>query len=332
MNILFFGSFQHYSTKIAQALLDDPNITLMGIVTTPPRPAGRDRNLKKTHTHEWAENLSSSGGTKLPVFTPDKHDRQDLAMIESTLDPLYESNDPAKKRIDFLVVAGYSEKLTPIFLKYPKHAPLNLHPSLLPAYRGVRPAEFALLFDEIETGATVIIMSEKFDTGPIIDQQKLKIDNKDTREILYQKLYKLEIKIILEAVKNWENVHKFSRNQPIESTTPYARKLTKEDGFIDWQTLTEAMHAQEIAIPMHLHKSFQLPTTVESIERTHRALYNYPGMWTNTQTSKGPKRLKLLELSIFHPKGERPRLHLDKVQLEGKMPSSFNQIKTILNT
>ena len=66
VSVIFFGSFQHYSTIVLEALYQHPDINVAGVVTTPPKPAGRKQTITKTHTHLWAESHH------VPIFTPEK--------------------------------------------------------------------------------------------------------------------------------------------------------------------------------------------------------------------------------------------------------------------
>ena len=260
ISVIFFGSFQHYSTIILAALHNAPDIDVRAVVSTP--------SPQRTHTHLWAQEH------KIQVFTPNVLDETNL------------------KSADFFVVAGYRMLLPPSWLKLPRIAPLNIHPSLLPAYPGPAPVEWALLKGEKTTGVTIIKMTEEYDQGPIIDQQKLSIRSTDNRLTLYQRLYELGAAMITKNLKPPSQIP-----QPKLTPTPYARKWSREDGFIPW---LEA-HAYLTDRPS------------AAIDRKLRAFYGYPGVWTQIKTAKGTKNLKILSPT--------------QVQMEGYQASTFNQIK-----
>jgi len=90
-------------------------------------------------------------------------------------------------RPDFIVVAGYGQKIPEAWLSFPTTAAINMHPSLLPEYRGAFPAEWAILRGEKTTGVTLLIMSSQFDKGDIVAQKKLPIEPTDTKITLYKK-------------------------------------------------------------------------------------------------------------------------------------------------
>jgi methionyl-tRNA formyltransferase len=305
-SIIFFGSFQHYSTKVLKALHQAPGVDIVGVVTTPPQSSQtrRQKQLIKTDIHQYADHHH------LPLFTPEKLTRKSPS--ELSISPP-----------DFLVVAGYGKLLPKEWLDYPKVAPLNLHFSLLPNYRGANPAEWAILMGEKQTGVTLIKMTDKLDQGPILAQEKTNISPPDTRQTLYQKLYDLAAKLIVKILSSPSLILNSAKAQPAQSPTPYARRLRRDDGFIPWNLIQLATQGKNLP-PSKRPGIFSLVTDHWPlvVERSVRALHGYPGIWTKVKTTKGTKRLKLLSAHL-----QAHQLVLDQVQLEGLQPSSFNQIK-----
>ena len=170
-------------------------------------------------------------------------------------------------RPDYLVASGFGKKITNDWLTLPKKLAINMHPSLLPAYRGAFPAEWAILKGETKTGVTILRMSADFDQGDIVVQKEIAIAPDDTRETLYEKLYHLGAQMLLDELKNPHE----PRPQP-EGSYFYARRLRREDGFVPWQKFD--IYAKEL-------------------DTKFRALTPWPGVWTITP--KG-KRLKLISL------------------------------------
>ncbi len=308
-SIVFFGSFQHYSTYIAKALFESKDFTLAAIVTTPPQP----NDTKSVHAFATKHSI--------PVFTPD--------LLES-LDPLLLFKKLPK--VDLFVTAGFGKLLPVNWLNYPQLGALNLHFSLLPKYRGANPAEYALLRGEAESGITLIEMGSEFDTGNIIAQTAIDLDREENRETLYEKLYQLGTDCIEVMLKEYV-VRRTSYAAPglpqPPSPTPEAKRLHRRDGYIRWETLDKLMHAQAVQIP-------ELPTACQkaqvtddgliAIERASRALYGYPSLWTRIPTKKGLKIMKLISL-----RAHNNTLQLDKVQVEGQQPAQFNQIKNMIS-
>lgn len=327
MRIVFFGSFQHYSSLILKSLIDHPDIEVVSVVTTPPMPVGRKQIITKTPVHLLAEQHN------IPVFIPSllPDDMNLCRQIE---------NKP-----DYFITAGYGKILPESWLKYPKLGSLNLHFSLLPAYRGANPAEWAIMCGETKTGITLIEMSNKLDGGDIIAQAEIPISDQDTRETLYQKLYALGA----EKLPGWllkcaESEVLSAHEQPKLSPTPYAALLKRDDGFIPWSTIQNLSPTIENFPSKHLQKalSFSLGrdpgfqraiirseakgvSTAKPIETEHiikflsrlpRALAGYPSLWTIVNTTKGEKRMKIISFEPYII-----------VQLEGGQSTHFNQIK-----
>lgn len=335
-SVIFFGSFLHYSTQIAEKLASNPLINLQGIVTTPPQSIatrnkgklvstsqseGGQKVLKYTHTHEWAKQ------NNIDVYTPEN-------LFATTPEQILKTEQP-----DFFVVAGYGKLLPTAWLSYPKISSINLHFSLLPDYQGANPAEWAILLGETETGVTMITMDQKFDTGKIITRLTYPISDEDTRESLYEPLYDLAAKMASEILPSLDSIA-FADDQEL-SDKPKALRFNRANGFIDWQFIQKALegHTVEKPLPLlsnHLKKAWEyleshpnetdgLITPEVFVERAVRALSGFPGVWTYVTTKSGKKRLKILSTIL-----EEGILMLDKVQLEGKTPTSFNQIKNII--
>lgn len=270
--VIFFGSFQHYSVQVLEKLAEHHEIS--AVVTTPPKPSGRHLKATPTHVHRYAEEKG------IPVFA-----LETLVSVPKEL-----------PRPDFLIVAGYGKLIPPIWLEFPRVMPINLHPSLLPYYRGAFPAEWAILRGETTTGVTLVKISPEFDKGDILSQKKVPILPNDTRETLYLKLYDRGASLLLDVLPRVAKGEIVPRPQP-QGAYFYARKITREDGFVPWQEFCQLLHANP-----------------ESLMTRLRAFAGWPGVWTTVPTSSGNKRLKLIAL--------KPEV---MVQLEGKRPVTYEQ-------
>jgi methionyl-tRNA formyltransferase len=319
-------------------LLAAPSIDIIGVVTTPPHPAGRKKELKKTPVHIFAEE------NNLPVFTPKK---LDLATLQEI----------TEKKPDFLLTAGYGKLLPDAWLTFPAAAALNLHFSLLPKFRGANPAEWALLMDEKETGVTVIEMSPSFDTGAMVSQQAIPITNDDTRGSIYSKLYEIGGSLLVKTLPKYLaykagdddlgkidssngatdiSINYFFPAQPQadSSPTPYAKRLNRDDGFFKWTELAQVM-AGEVGDVSSLSPAVQKSLAASQqkfdakfVDQAVRALAGFPGVWTKIKTAKGEKRMKILQVSLGgNANSDVQTLKLIKVQIEGQSPANWNQVK-----
>lgn len=204
-SVVFFGSFQNFSTLTLQKLINSKLFTINAVITTPPKPANHGV-ITKTHTHLFCE------ANNIPVYPL------------NNLDNIPESIE----KPDFILVSGYGKIIPDNWLNFPRIMAINAHQSLLPNYAGRFPVQWAILNGEIETGVTLIKMSAKFDKGDILAQSKINILPTDTSESLYTKLYDLSASLFIDIAP------KISKIIPIPQTGTgfYARQLTKDDGYV----------------------------------------------------------------------------------------------------
>lgn len=197
------------------------------------------------------------------------------------------------------ILASYGKILSPETLARFPLGILNLHPSLLPQYRGPSPVQTALLEGKTTTGITIIKMDRKIDHGPIIWQKEIKIKPDETAGQLYHRLFSLGTKALLELLPTYFKGKSRSKEQN-HSQASYTRKLTRESGFIPPKELFHQPSLTSLKI---------------------RAYSPWPGAWTKVKINHQEKRLKILKARL---KGKK--LTLDQVQLEGKKPVTFKQL------
>ncbi|MBI4846131.1 MAG: methionyl-tRNA formyltransferase [Candidatus Omnitrophica bacterium] len=213
MRVVFFGS-SDFSVKSLEALLKVCDI--LAVVTQPDRKKGRCLKITRTPVKSRAEENGIS------VFQPERIDDREF------ISKLKEFN------ADIFVVVSFGQKLTREILDLPKYCSLNLHSSLLPAYRGAAPINWAIINSEQVTGVSIIRMSEKMDAGDIILAKITQIKDEDNAVILTDKLAGLGAQALLEAIDGIKNNSAVFTPQDEKKVT-IARKLKKEDGLINWQ-------------------------------------------------------------------------------------------------
>ncbi len=292
LNILFFGSTDE-SVIVLERLfkhqISNVQLHIVAVVTQPPRPVGRHQELVPTPVEMWATK------NNIPVLTfPSDSATPWLFQNEQEVIDTVQTFKP-----DLLVSASYGQKIPTQTIKESRYGGLNVHPSLLPRWRGADPVPWAILSGDNQTGVTIVTLAEKFDEGKIIAQKKIPILSTDTTAILYPKLFALGADLLVQAVKDLV----LQGSPQGKSPTPYARRLTKQDGFIEWNTIQKAINGGN----------------AEAIDRKFRALDPWPGLWTVVNQ----KRLKILKLHLREDK-----LMIDDVQLEGKKPTSFVQFSS----
>ncbi len=300
INILFFGSTAD-SVIVCNRLAELVGFHIAAVVTQPPKPVGRDHTVTATPVEVWAKKY----GTAILTFESDPEKpwlyRNEQQVID-TLQPV---------QADLLVSASYGIKIPWNTIRDAKFGGLNVHPSILPYWRGADPVPWAIMEGDHQTGVSVVTLSETFDQGLILAQEKIAITPKDTSDPLRTKLFTIGADL-LAGILPVVIQGKLKATRPVShigSEKPkYARKFTREDGFEPWEAITAAISSG---------------TDAERIERKYRALHPWPGIWTriiHAQHSTEPLRLKILALHL-----DNNILVIDQVQMEGKKPVSWKQ-------
>ncbi len=210
--IAFFGG-EPLGVPTLEAL-DRAGITPSLIVCNPDRPAGRGQKLTPPPVKEWATERG------IEIFQPDSYKNHD-ALTRLTSEPW-----------DLFVVVAYNFILPKWFLDLPTHGVLNVHPSLLPALRGASPIRTAILEDRFEdVGVTVMLMDEKMDHGPILEQTTVDIDETAwplPGPDLDTLLATAGGELLAEVIPAWLNDELSPQEQAHELAT-YTKRFTKED-------------------------------------------------------------------------------------------------------
>ncbi len=284
---IFIGT-PDFGIPVLISLISDKNFDILGVITQPDKKVGRQQILTETPIKKIASSYN------IKVWQPKK---------------LKEFADEIKKlEPDLIVVVAYAQILPKAILEIPKYSCINIHGSLLPKYRGAACIQAAILNGDAETGITIMKMDEGLDTGPIIAQEKITIEPKDTGEKIFNKLSGLAGKITTPAILDYINgkIELKPQDNPRASLT---KLLDKNDGKINWQK------------------------SATEIERLIRAMHSWPGAFT---TFNG-KSLKILEAdqnilsTNEHQTGEvflqnnevaiqcgQDALIIKKIKLEGK--------------
>lgn len=261
MRICFIGS-GNFALPILQFLAKNFEVAL--VVTRPDAKKGRGQKLVFSDVHELAQNLG------IETLTPDTIN--DLETIEKI----------KESEIDLGILASYSEILSVDVIKAFKLGILNIHPSLLPKYRGAEPIRWPIRKGEKTTGTTMMMLTEKLDRGNIVEQKEIPIGDNDDFGSLTQKLVALSIEMLPNSIQKVNDG--FVGVEQSQEKTFYARRMKSEDERIDWNKA-----AAEIALQV-------------------RSMSPTPGCYS---TYNG-KRIKLFSPEITNEKGEPGQVFLSK--------------------
>ncbi|MDP3042509.1 MAG: methionyl-tRNA formyltransferase [Candidatus Omnitrophota bacterium] len=223
MRIIFFGS-AHFAVPALEALIKSRH-ELVCVVTQPDKQKGRHLQVTGTDVK------STAVLAKLKIFQPENIKSKESVKFLKGLDA------------DLFVIVAYGQIFSQEVLDIPKIMPINIHASLLPRYRGAAPINWAIINAEKKAGVSIMYVSLKMDSGPVILQKETKIEEKDTAVSLEEKLRYAGAELLIDALKIID-----SRNYRLleqdEDKVIIAPKLKKEDGLIDWAVPAVNIHNQ----------------------------------------------------------------------------------------
>lgn len=214
MKIVYMGT-PDFAVAPLEALIQAGH-QISAVVTQPDKQKGRGKEVQMTPVKECALKYGIS------VFQPVKIKEKEA------VEKLREY--PA----DLFVIAAFGQILSEEILNMPRFGCINIHASLLPAYRGAAPIQWVILNGEKKTGVTIMQMEKGLDTGDMLLKAEVDIDSGETGESLHDKLMEIGAKLIVEAIPKLERGELVPEKQD-DSLSSYAPRLTKAMGLIDWK-------------------------------------------------------------------------------------------------
>ena len=221
MNVVFFGT-PDFAAPALGRLLESPH-RVAAVVTRPDRPRGRGRRLAPPPVKRIAE----ANGT--PVLQPERPRGDAFLAALRALKP------------DVAVVAAYGSLLPDPVLAVPRLGAINVHPSLLPKYRGAAPVQRAVIAGETTTGVTIMRLVREMDAGPMLARRTRRIAPDETAADVEADLARLGADLLLEVVRDLETGAAAEQPQDHGAAT-FAHRLSREDGDVDWRAPAAAVH------------------------------------------------------------------------------------------
>lgn len=215
MNIIFAGTPDFAASSLEAILGAGHNI--IAVYTQPDRPAGRGKKLVKSPVKQVAETHS------IPCYQPEKLTDEDAQRELADLAP------------DLMIVAAYGLLLPKVVLDTPKLGCVNIHASLLPRWRGAAPIQRAIQAGDSKTGITIMQMDEGLDTGDMLLKLETAIEDAETGGSLHDRLAELGAESILQYLDSIQSGPLAAEKQD-DSASCYAKKLSKQEAEIDWQS------------------------------------------------------------------------------------------------
>ncbi len=214
MKIIFMGT-PEFACQTLEKLIADPDFDIVATYTREPQIAGRGQKITNSPIHQLALKHN------LKVITP------------KTLRDTKAQKEFFNLQADVAVVVAYGLILPQEILEGTKFGCVNIHPSLLPKWRGASPIQRPLMAGDRETGITIIKMDKGVDSGEIMVQEKFPLDGSETYADLAEKLSQMGAKILIKTLKNLRDGNVVLSKQD-DALASYAKKIDKEECKINW--------------------------------------------------------------------------------------------------
>jgi methionyl-tRNA formyltransferase len=273
MKVVFFGT-PDLSVPFLEALTNEPDFEVVAVITQPDRPVGRKQILTPSPVKELAVSKN------IPVFQPENL-KKDQSLHGS----------------DIAIVVAYGKIIPQTILNIPRLGCVNVHPSLLPKYRGPSPIQTAIMNNDKETGISIMLLDAGMDSGPLLAQETFPVEADETQESLTEKIKKIGPTLLIKTLRAYA-AGKILPQPQDKSKVEICKMLDRDSGRIDWTRSTAEINAQV------------------------RALHPWPGCWTTFERGGKIFRLKILKTKI-----EAGKLVLLEVQPEGRSPMSFEEFE-----
>ena len=247
VKIVFIGTPEFWAI-ILEKLIKSGHKPFL-VITGQDKPVGRKQILTPSPVKVLVENYN------IPVVQPEKLKdwKKEIRKIKPAL----------------IIVAAYGHIIPKEILEIPTYGCINVHPSLLPKYRGPSPIQYAILNGDEKTGVTIMRMTEKFDVGPVLANSEWQIANKKiTYKELEEKLAEIGAELLIQTLPKLF-AGTISQQPQDDSKATYTKILTKDDGKIDWQK------------------------SAKEIERQIRALNPWPGTFTTFKVKSQKSKVKI---------------------------------------
>ncbi len=247
INFIFWGSGPLAESSLF-ALYQNGLVPSL-VITSPNKKVGRGLNLQENIIASWCQNKN------IKVWQPES-----LKEINIKDSPLNMAD------LDLSIVASYPKILKKEILDLPKYKTLNIHPSLLPMYRGPSPIQTALLNGDNKTGVSIIQLDEEIDHGPILIQKEIDIFKEETNEKLERRCGQEGGELLIQILGPYlEGSLKLKEQNHKEAT--FTRKFNKEDGFIILEEKADILFNKFRALLPHTPIYFNIKHKTKNEER-----------------------------------------------------------------
>lgn len=287
--VVFFGT-SAFAVPILKLLAKQDFVEIAAVVSTPPKPVGRKREIVPSPVATEAKKMD------LLLYEPEKLKDPEWLEIFLKLNP------------DLAVLASYGKILPQTILDIPKYGFINAHPSLLPLHRGASPIEGAILSGDKQTGVTIMKMDAGMDHGPILSQMKIPLSGTERASELEEKLAVLGAGLLVKTIPSYINGEIVPQEQEHDKAT-FTKLIKREDGFIDLE-----MPPEEIFRRWRAYDPWPGIWTTIRIKN--------PRTRTSSVQGRQESRIKILDIELVDEK-----IKINKLQPEGKKPMTLAEFE-----
>lgn len=300
VKIVFFGTPEYVLPvleRINREFRENNKSPIVAVVTQKPKPSGRKQKLEYSAIDRWA------------------HERK----VKTYYDAIKLMEDGIEA--DLGILAAYGAILPEKLIKYFPKGIINIHPSLLPKFRGASPVQGQILEGVDKTGATIIKLDALMDHGPIIAQFEEAVNSNDTTETLRVRLFEKSTEVLSETIAPYLS-GKIKPKEQEHDKASFTRLIKKEYGHIPSRFIKPLMAGEVVSDIWEIGviKDYAVKPTADLVVRLSKALVPWPGLWTTFKNNGKERRLKILEVSA-----DNDKLLINKVQIEGKTAVNWSE-------
>lgn len=291
IKVIFMGT-PAFAVPILESLIENTNVIM--VVSQPDREKDRKGNYLFAPTKKLAIEH------EIEVYQPVK--------IKEEYQKILDANP------DIIITCAYGQIIPKALLEYPKYGCINVHGSLLPKLRGGAPIHHAIINGEKETGITIMYMDEKMDSGDIISQKKITIEENEKLDTLYEEMSHLGKELLIETLPSIINGTNERIKQNIEEVT-YGLNITKEEEKINFNDKSNNIH--------------NLIRGLSSIPGAYcylddKRLKIYESFITNIKSKKEPGTIEIINKDGIYISTKDNLIRITDLKLEGKNRCKVN--------
>lgn len=291
IKVIFMGT-PAFAVPILESLIENTNVIM--VVSQPDREKDRKGNYLFTPTKKLAIEH------EIEVYQPVK--------IKEEYQKILDANP------DIIITCAYGQIIPKALLEYPKYGCINVHGSLLPKLRGGAPIHHAIINGDKETGITIMYMDEKMDSGDIISQKKITIEENEKLDTLYEEMSHLGKELLIETLPSIINGTNERIKQNIEEVT-YGLNITKEEEKINFNDKSNNIH--------------NLIRGLSSIPGAYcylddKRLKIYESFITNIKSKKEPGTIEIINKDGIYISTKDNLIRITDLKLEGKNRCKVN--------